>query len=73
MRPNINYVSENPAYNKAKEIYNKLCEAFVGADALYEDTIVIYCGRESLELLREYNFIELCASFNGRKLYAIHL
>lgn len=71
MWPNENYVSNNPDYNKAKEIYGELREEFEKADALYEDTIVTHCGRDGLELLREYHFIETCAVLEGRKLYAL--
>lgn len=71
MWPNEKYVSNNPDYNKAKEIYGELREEFEKADALYEDTIITHCGREGLELLREYHFIETCAVFDGRKLYAL--
>lgn len=71
MWPNENYVSNNPDYNKAKEIYGELREEFEKADALYEDTIITHCGREGLELLREYHFIETCAVLEGRKLYAL--
>ena len=46
-------------------------EEFEKADALYEDTIIVHCGREGLELLREYHFIETCAVLEGRKLYAL--
>ena len=71
MWANENYVSDNPDYIKAKEIYGELREEFEKADALYEDTIIIHCGREGLELLREYHFIETCAVLEGRKLYAL--
>ena len=71
MYPNENYVSDNPGYNKAKEIYAGLRDEFEKADALYEDTIIIHCGREGLELLREYHFIETCGVIEGRKLYAL--
>ena len=71
MWPDKNYVSNNPDYNKAKEIYGELREEFEKADALYEDTIITHCGQEGLELLREYNFIETCAVLEGRKLYAL--
>ena len=71
MWPDKNYVSNNPDYNKAKEIYSVLREEFEKADALYEDTIICHCGREGLELLREYHFIETCAVLEGRKLYAL--
>jgi hypothetical protein len=71
MWPNGNYVSDNPDYNKAKEIYGELREEFEKADALYEGTIVMHCGRKGLELLREYRFIETCAVLEGRKLYAL--
>lgn len=71
MWPNENYVSDNPDYIKAKEIYGELREEFEKADALYEDTIIIHCSREGLELLREYHFIETCAVLDGRKLYAL--
>lgn len=71
MWPNANYVSDNPDYNKAKEIYSGLREEFEKADALYEDTIIAYCGRDGFELLREYNFIEYCAVLDDRKLYAL--
>ena len=71
MWPNGNYVSDNPDYNKAKEIYSGLRDEFEKADALYEDTIVTHCGRDGLQLLREYHFIETCAVLNGRKLYAL--
>lgn len=71
MWPDKNYVSNNPDYNKAKEIYGELREEFEKADALYEDTIIAHCGREGLYLLREYNFIESCAVLEGRKLYAL--
>ena len=71
MWPNANYVSNNPDYIKAKEIYSELRDEFEKADALYEDTIVAHCGRDGLELLREYHFIESCAVLEGRKLYAL--
>lgn len=71
MWPDMNYVSNNPDYNKAKEIYGELREEFEKADALYEDTIIENCGREGLNLLREYHFIESCAVLEGRKLYAL--
>lgn len=71
MWPNENYVSNNPDYNKAKEIYSVLREEFEKADALYEDTIIAHCGQEGLGLLREYHFIETCAVLEGRKLYAL--
>ena len=71
MWPNGNYVSNNLGYNKAKAIYSALRDEFEKADALYEDTIITYCGQEGLELLREYHFIESCAVLDGRKLYAL--
>ena len=71
MWPNENYVSNNPDYIKAKEIYGVLREEFEKADALYEDTIICHCGQEGLQLLREYHFIETCAVLEGRKLYAL--
>lgn len=71
MWPDLDYVSDNPDYIKAKEIYGELREEFEKADALYEETIVAHCGRDGLELLREYHFIETCAILEGRKLYAL--
>lgn len=71
MWPNEKYVSDNQDYNKAKEIYGELREEFEKADALYEDTIIAHCGRDGLELLKEYRFIESCAILDGRKLYAL--
>ena len=71
MWPDFDYVSNNPDYNKAKEIHSKLCEAFGNADALYEYKIIDHCGQDGLELLREYNFIELCAVLEYGKLYAL--
>ena len=71
MWPDLDYVSDNPDYNKAKEIYSGLRDEFAKADALYEDTIIAHCGHDGLQLLREYNFIETCGVLDGRKLYAI--
>ena len=61
MWPDMNYVSNNQDYIKAKEIYGELREEFEKADALYEDTIIAHCGQDGLQLLREYRFIESCA------------
>ena len=71
MWPDMNYVSNNQDYIKAKEIYGELREEFEKADALYEDTIIAHCGQDGLQLLREYRFIESCAVIEGRKLYAL--
>ena len=71
MWPDLDYVSDNPDYNKAKEIHSRLRDEFEKADAIYEDRIVAYCGRDGFELLREYNFIELCAVLECGKLYAL--
>lgn len=71
MWPDLDYVSDNPDYNKAKEIYSELRDEFEKADALYEDTIITHCGQEGLLLLREYHFIETCGVLEGRKLYAL--
>ena len=71
MWPNEKYVSDNQDYIKAKEIYGELRDEFEKADALYEDTIIMHCGREGLQLLREYHFIETCGVLEGRKLYAL--
>ena len=71
MWPDMNYVSNNQDYIKAKEIYGELREEFEKADALYEDTIIAHCGQDGLQLLREYRFIESCAVLEGRKLYAL--
>ena len=71
MWPDLDYVSDNQDYNKAKEIYGGLRDEYEKADALYEDTIIDYCGQEGLQLLREYHFIETCAVLEGRKLYAL--
>ena len=58
---------------KAKEIYNTLMSNYKGktVEALYEDTIINFVGKHGLALLREFRLIETCATFNGRKLYAV--
>lgn len=71
MWPDLDYVSDNPDFNKAKEIYSELRYEYGKADALYEDTIIAHCGQEGLQLLREYRFIETCGVLEGRKLYAL--
>lgn len=56
---------------KASKLYKSLRKHYAHADALFEDTIIKAIGREGFYTLKETNKIEHCATFNGRKLYAL--
>lgn len=57
--------------NQAKEAMRDLKGMFVGADALYEDTIINSVGEKFLVLFRRFEMIESCGVIGGRKVYAI--
>lgn len=57
--------------NQAKEILRDLKGMYPGMETLYEDTIINAVTQDGLYALRQYHLIETCATFNGRKLYAI--
>ena len=55
----------------ADKYYNILRHYYPQADALYEDIILNLVGREGLKVLKEANRIEICATFDERKIYML--
>ena len=55
----------------ANKYHRMLKHRYPKTDALYSDTIAKIIGTKGLELLVEKGKIEHCATFHGRKLYAI--
>ena len=53
------------------DVYKALKAKSNNSETLYEDAIVDFIGKSGFDLLKKRHLIELCASFNGRKLYAI--
>ena len=76
MKKTINKLAENQIRTQSREehaydLYNKIVSYMNGNETIYEDVIISLVGYSGLSLLREFNLIETCAMFNGRKLYAL--
>lgn len=56
---------------KANKLYKALRKRYAHADALFEDAIISTIGKKGFQTLKETNKIEHCATFHGRKLYAL--
>lgn len=55
----------------AKEYYDDLKRLSRKAEAVSEEFIKINLGDAAFELMRQYGFIEYCATIQGNKMYAI--
>ena len=55
----------------AKEIYNELKEKAGDAEFVSEESIRTELGDGAFEILREFGYIEYCATFHDRRMYAI--
>lgn len=55
----------------AKEIYHELKVMSGRAELVTEEAIKNDLGNGALELLKEFGYIEYCATLNGKRMYAI--
>ena len=54
-----------------EEVYQKLRDAVVGLDSVYEDYIITIIGTTGLMALISNGYLETCGVINGRQLYVL--
>ena len=54
-----------------EEVYQRLRDAVVGLDSVYEDYIITLVGTTGLIALTTNKYLETCGVVNGRQLYVL--